>query len=63
MVRFDEKTKCHFFPEKECMYPISEDELKEALKEAQEEEVIGQIPEIDSNFCTNCLLAQILARE
>ena len=57
---FIEQTNCHFFPKEECRYPIPEDEFKAAIEEAEEDEIIGQIPGEDSPFCTSCSLAQLL---
>ena len=59
MPKFDENKKCNFF-EYDCFYPIPEDVLKELLEDAEEEEVISMVPEIDTIMCTNCLLATLI---
>ena len=59
MPKFDENTICHFFDD-ECQYPISEQLLIEFLEEADEDELITQIPSKDGLICTNCLLATMI---
>ena len=63
MPKFDEITSCHFFPEQECWFPLTEDELKYALENWEEEvdgDILSQVPSEDSSICTNCLLSQVL---
>jgi hypothetical protein len=59
MPKIDENTKCHFF-DQDCYHPLTEDEMKLALEEAEEKDTIYAIPPIFDSQCTNCLLAQIL---
>lgn len=49
---------CHFL-NKTCPHKISEEELKEAMDDP-DAEVIFDIPVIDSQLCTNCLLTLVL---
>ena len=53
-----EKDTCHFL-DKPCLHKISEDELKDAMDD-KETETIFDIPTIESQLCTNCLLTLIL---
>jgi hypothetical protein len=61
MPKIDENRLCHFF-DQECFYPISEEEAKIALAEAEEGEIISAIPPIYDSQCTNCLLAELITR-
>lgn len=62
MPKIDESTKCHFF-EYDCVYPIPEKILRDALANWDDEidgDTIYQIPLNDSNMCTNCMLATLI---
>ena len=59
MPKFDEETKCHFV-DKECVFLISEEDLKNSLDDLEDGESLSQRPYEYTLTCTNCLLAQIL---
>ncbi|MFC1803620.1 hypothetical protein ACFL0D_06610 [Thermoproteota archaeon] len=59
MPKIDENIQCHFL-DTECVYPIPEDVLLEALENADEDETIHAVPAIDESLCTNCLLATLI---
>jgi len=62
MPKIDENKKCHFF-EYDCAYPIPKEELEELLAnwvENSDGDTLYQIPVIDSEMCTNCLLATLI---
>ena len=59
MPKFDENSICHFF-DVECQFPIPEYVLKARLEDAEEDETITKIPEVDDPICTNCLLATMI---
>ena len=59
MPKIDENIQCHFL-DSDCIYPIPEEALKEALENAENDETIYAIPAIDDTFCTNCLLATLI---
>lgn len=61
MPKFDEETKCHF-RDIECMFLISEEDLKNSLDDLEEEDSLSQRPYEYTITCTNCLLAQILKK-
>jgi len=60
MVKIDEETTCHFFPDEECKLNIPEDVFKEMLENSDDYAEISYRPNINSEECTNCLLSQIV---
>lgn len=62
MPKLDENFKCHFF-EYDCVYPIPEDVLKDALANWNEDldgDTLYRIPANNDPMCTNCLLATLI---
>ena len=51
---FEENQDCHFLPIN-CRFPFPEEAFKEALEDP-DSDPISQVPLIDSELCTNCLL-------
>lgn len=60
MPTFDEETKCHFFPDIECGFLISEEGLMNSLDDLDEGDSLASRPYEYTLTCTNCLLAKIL---
>ena len=51
---FEENEDCHFLPIS-CRFPIPEEAFTEALEDP-DSGPISQVPLIDSELCTNCLV-------
>ena len=58
----EEKTKCHFNEEMECLHLASENEMRDALEDEEAEEITPRPYYPSDLICTNCLLSRILSR-
>jgi len=59
MPKILEGKMCHWFPDKECIFPIPKETL-ELLMQDPDVADIGETPSMESPTCTNCLLKQII---
>ena len=64
MPKFDEDTHCHFFPDEECKFLLTEEDMKHSLNsdDWEEGDILANRPYEYTWTCTNCLLSRIIQK-